>query len=194
MANVLAPRGFKPIRRMDGAMWTGQTTPYRIASGEATAIYTYDLVKVTTNGVIQRAAAGDQVRGIFMGVQFLDANGKVNKLPYWPAGQTLFAGLPANVVEAYVVDDPNIVVEAQFNGAAVPAQADVGATFNIAVGAGVAGDGLSRSTVDYSTLAATAQTFRLLKFLDRPDNDPLSANPRGEFTFAVHDYRVNTGI
>lgn len=193
MANVLAPRGFKPIRRLDGACWTGQVTPYRIASGEPTAIFTYDLVKLTTAGVIQRAAAGDQPRGIFMGCQYLDATGKAQKSPYWPAGQTLFGGLATNV-EAYIVDDPYVVVEAQFNGAAVPAQADQGANFDISVGAGVAGDGLSRSTVDYSTLVTTAKVFRFLKFLDRVDNDPLSANPRGEFVFAVHDFRVNTGI
>lgn len=193
MVNTIAPMGFKPMRRLDGAMWNGQTTPYKIASGYSSNIFMGDLVKFLTTGVIAAAAAGDQYRGIFMGVSYTDTTGKYFRVPYWPASTSLLGG-SVNNVEALVMDDPNVLMEAQFTTAGTPVNADKGASFNIAVGTGSTATGMSGASVDYSTLNTTLQQLRFLDFVDRLDNDRLSANSRGIFMPLNHDFRINAAI
>jgi hypothetical protein len=191
MANTLSPRGFQPHERNYGP-YNANTKPYLIASGYATSIFTFDLVKLVTAGVIQLAAATDVPIGIFMGVKYTDATGAFKVSPYWPASATL---LNATAVQAIVIDDPQIEFIAQFNGSSIPAQADVGAMFDIALnGGGSTADGLSRSVADYSTLATTTKALRFQRFLERPDNDTTTANSWGVFAFGAHALRVNTGI
>jgi hypothetical protein len=192
MANVAAPNGFKPIRRMDGSAWTVSSTPYRIPDNYGTAIYYGDVVKFVTSGVIQRAAAGDQFRGVFIGVKFIDSTGAAKILPNWPANQRLIT--TGAYAEALVVDDPFVVFAAQFTGAGTPAVADLGATFNISVGTPTSPNVMSVEGVDYTTLNTTLQQFRFLKFLDRVDNDTTSATSWGEFIPLKHDFLTQSGI
>ncbi|WP_376956379.1 hypothetical protein ABNQ39_00150 (plasmid) [Azospirillum sp. A26] len=190
MANVSAPLGFKPERRLDGAAWTGAVASYRIASGYSTSIYNGDVVKLINTGYLNRAGAGDQMRGIFIGCEYTNAAGQRIKSPYWPASVTTLA---SQDVTAFVIDDPNMVFEAQMNAAAtIPA--DLGANFNIVATAGSAATGLSAEQLDYSTLTTSAAQFRLIEVVSRPDNDPTSAYAKVLVAPALHDFRVNTGI
>lgn len=206
MANTFAPHGFKPVMRQDGAMWTGQTTLYRIANAYATAIYTYDMVTQATDGTITKTTAGTNAAstpvGIFMGCQYTGTNGVTIKSPYWPASTALL-GTSVNNVEAYIVDDPNIIFEAQFSnvGAAetgTHAQTDVGAMYDLTLASASAGGststGMTNASIDYASLVTTIQKARLVRWLDRQDNDPTLANARGLFAFGNHQFRLNTGI
>lgn len=206
MANTFAPHGFTPVMRQDGAMWTGQTTLYRIANAYATSIFYKDMVTQATDGTITKTTAGTNAAatpcGIFMGCQYTNSAGLTVKSPYWPASTALL-GSSLNNVEAYVVDDPNILFEAQFSnvGAAetgTHAQTDVGAMYDLSVAAasasGSTATGLTNASIDYASLVTTIQKARLVRWLDRLDNDPTLANARGLFAFGNHQFRLNTGI
>lgn len=192
MPNVNTPRGFKPTRMQSGAPWNGSLTSYRLANAYATAIYTGDVVKFVTSGVVQKASPGDQMRGVAMGFQWVGTDGVPRYSPYWPASTAVLGSGYANVL---VVDDPNVVFEANFtNSASVPAIADMGANFDLYDAGGSAASGLSGEGIDFTTLATTAKQFRFMDFVQRADNDTAAAYSRGIFAPALHDFRVNTGI
>lgn len=196
MPNIDAPRGFQPVMSVGGsAAWNGATNAYRIASGYATNIFTNDPVILLTTGYINIAAAASQIRGVATGFYWVGANGIPNYSPYWPAGTVTQGAKDATV---YVVDDPNTVFMAKFTGAATnPTVAAIGATFASTIGTGIIASGLSTSGANITTLNTTAQPWRFVDFVQRPDNDvaaATSAYAMGLFMPALHDLRVNTGI
>lgn len=192
MSNVDAPRGFQPINRFDGATWTGVLTPYQFASGYATSVFLYDVVKLTTNGVLQVAAAGDQFRGVVMGFQWIATNGNVISGPYWPASNTT---LNSAAVTVLVCDDPNVNYVTKLTGAATAlTQTAIGATFNLLAGTGNTSTGISGQGLDVASINTTALQFRLQAFLPNQNNDPTAAYASVVVVPALQDYRVNTGI
>jgi hypothetical protein len=192
MPNLDTPRGFKPTRMVTGQPYSGAMTPYKIASGYATAIYSGDMVKLVTAGTIEKAAVTEQIRGVAHGFKWVQADGVVRISPYWPAGTVTLGAQPA---EAYIVDDPEVVFEASFTGAAtVPTIALIGSTFDAVDAGGSAASGLSGQGIGIGTTAATAKPWRFFEFVERPDNDQAAAYARGLFVPALHDLRVNTGI
>src|ERR1700748_3596167 len=77
MANTNSPMGLVPVRGANSQTVTGGPRLYSHAAGDATALYKGDPVKIagtaqTINGVttpdIVRAATGDVICGVFMGV------------------------------------------------------------------------------------------------------------------------------
>lgn len=192
MSNTNSPRGFKPIGKVGGATYNGAVTPYRIASAYNTAIYAGDAVKLLSTGYINKAAAGDQIRGIVVGFEWTGSDGIPRKQNYWPASTATLASQDAI---AYVIDDPEVEFEAVFtNSTSTPAVADIGALFDLYDAGGSASTGISGEGIDYTTLATTTKVFRFQRFVPRADNDTASAYSRGVFVAALHDYRVNTGI
>jgi hypothetical protein len=192
MANSNTPRGFKPAVDNDFRPFNGGTRWYQLPSNFATAIYAGDVVKFLTTGYLAKAVAGDQMRGVVAGFRWTAATGIPVVGVYLPANTVTLNGAD---IQVQVYDDPNMVFEAVFtNSTSVPAFADKGATFNLIDTGGSAASGLSGEGIDYTTLNTTAQQFRFMDFVQRPDNDVTSANSRGLFAPALHDFRVNTGI
>lgn len=192
MPNENTPRGFKPVRMVTGAPFSGSQNPYRIANVYGTAIFQGDPVKLVTAGVIEKAAVADQIRGVFVGCQWVGADGVTRYSPYWPQGQATLGALGGT---AFVVDDPDVLFEAVFtNSTSAPAQADIGATFDGFDAGGSVATGLSGFGVNYASLATSAKPWRFIDFVQRPDNDIGFAYVRGLFAPALHDFRVNTGI
>ena len=87
MANVNGPVGLVPSRVLGGGCIT--SNPYSIASAYDTAIHVGDPVEMTgTSNNIGRAAAGTvNAIGVFAGCKFIDAEGRPQFKPYWPANQ-----------------------------------------------------------------------------------------------------------
>lgn len=206
VASVFSPKGFKPSMRADGAAFTGGYNPYRIVTNLGTVIAQGDMVKLLATGTIAACAAGDVPVGIFQGIQYTKSNGVIVKSNFWNGSDTL---LSFSSVEAYVVDDPNILYEGQIgnsastavgpeNSGTTHAQTDVGQMYDIAVGAGsfafTSLNGLSVQYADFNSGATSTKACRLVRYVDRVDNDPLAANPRALFAFGAHAFRVNTGI
>ena len=196
MPNVNAPFGFRPAKMVGGAPWNGATTSYRLNSGYGSNIFTGDVVKLLTTGYLAVAAATEQMRGVAMGFKWTGTDWIPRIMPYWPSGSVTQG---AADVEVLVVDDPNVIFEAQFGGATTDfSVALLGAIFEL--GAGTGGNtatGQSRQILDITTLKTTAGQFRLLEAVARPDNDlrtGQSAYARVLVQPSLHDFRVNTGI
>lgn len=195
MANVNAPNGFRPLGRSDGAPLGGNLHTYRIASAYNTNIFLGDTVKFLTSGVIALAAAGDQMRGVFMGCKYLDAAGVLQASKYWPANTALFNGSAQNSF-ALVIDDPNMEFEVQMNAAMANGQADIGANYQLSAGTGSTLSGLSGQQLNYASLTTGADQWRVVRYLERIDNDisVSQAFTRVVAIPALHDFRVNTAI
>lgn len=192
MANINAPRGFKPLRLVDGSPFVAVMNSYRLPSGYATAVAVGDVVKFLTTGYLAKAAAGDQLRGVVAGFQWTASDGTPKWAQVLPAG-TVTQNAADIVVQVY--DDPRIVYEALFtNSSTAPAMAQRGKLFNL-IDAGVnLSQGLSGEGIDQTTQSTSSGQFRALQPVSRADNDTTSAYQRWEFVAALHDFRVNTGV
>lgn len=193
MANVNAPRGALPMRRNDGSTAAFTFNPYTLVSGLAQNIFFGDVVKYTTTGVINLVTSAEQARGIFQGCEYTDATGTRIKSKYWPSGT-----VATNIV-CYVIDDPNISFEMQFDIAMASGSAAAqGKIYNLTgTVSGSTADGLSRSQLTYASQSSiSGGLVRVLSFINRPDNDSSSAQAfaKVECVFASHDFRVNAGV
>jgi hypothetical protein len=105
---VSAPYGLQPINSVDGKPYAGATRLIPIASTYNTAIFNGDIVRVAAGGTIQKStvtvdsttAAANNTYGVFMGVQYVNAQGQTVQAQYYPGNSA------ATSAVAYVVDDP----------------------------------------------------------------------------------------
>lgn len=136
MANTNAPFGFRPIRRYDGAAWSGNLTTCKMQI-TAGALNRGDCVKQLADGTVAVSAAADGhlMRGVFEGCHYLSAAlGYPIWSNYWP-GSGAVAG---TLVDAFIIDDPNVVFEAMANAGPI-ALADIGSNVDITVTASTTG-------------------------------------------------------
>ena len=99
---VSKPYGFRPVNRIDGMPYAGATQQIRIASTYNTAIYFGDTVKLVNGGSIELSGATTTgtILGVFMGCQYVNAQGQTIQAQYYP-------GTTATNAIAYVVVDPS---------------------------------------------------------------------------------------
>jgi hypothetical protein len=105
---VSAPYGLQPINSVDGKPYAGATRQLPIASTYNTAIYNGDIVTVVDGGTIAKSgvtddsttSAANYTYGVFMGVQYTNAQGQTVQAQYYPGNAA------ASNAIAYVVDDP----------------------------------------------------------------------------------------
>ena len=186
MANKDAPFGFRPTKMLGGAPFNGGQTEYGIDSTYNTNIFTGDAVELHTDGTITIAAAGQtNIVGVFNGCFYTDSTGKPNWSKYWPASTT------STDAVAFVVDDPNVLFEAQEDstdiGASWPANRGSNANF-VSTHAGSTKTGRSKQELDSDNITAATANFRIVELSKDPDNsDTASAN----CNFLV---RVNEGL
>lgn len=131
------PQGAVVTKSITGAPWTGQENPYPIISGYSNNIFKGDLVAIkaltdpstslTANVLVnywdlvtgQNPANETVVAvGVFNGCDYVsqDQTQIGNALPgrsFWPAGTLTQGNQPAT---AYVIDDPNAVINIQVGG------------------------------------------------------------------------------
>jgi len=105
---VSSPYGLAPINSVDGKPYAGATRQLPIASTYNTAIFNGDIVRVAAGGVIEKStvtvdsttAAANNTYGVFMGVQYVNAQGQTVQAQYYPGNAA------ATSAVAYIVDDP----------------------------------------------------------------------------------------
>jgi len=105
---VSAPYGLQPINSVDGKPYAGATRLIPIASTYNTAIFNGDIVRVAAGGTIQKSTvtvdstttAANNTYGVFMGVQYVNAQGQTVQAQYYPGNAA------ATSAVAYIVDDP----------------------------------------------------------------------------------------
>ena len=174
MATTATPYGLIPVKRADGMAYAGATSQYLIdPAGEATNLFYGQVVHIGADGYIalSTATGADATTnalptgttltgslGVFVGCSYINAQGQQIYAQYYPSGTT-------GVVTAYVVDDPNVIFQAQLDG--VADQSDVGAnTFFAAAQSTSTGStrtGNSTSALESTTVTTTA-AFRIMGF------------------------------
>jgi len=156
---VSAPYGLQPINSVDGKPYAGATRLIPIASTYNTAIFNGDIVRVAAGGTIQKStvtvdsttAAANNTYGVFMGVQYVNAQGQTVQAQYYPGNAA------ASSAFAYVVDDPMAAfkVAVTFSGNATVTtvnQSIVGTNMSVRQGTGSTTTGDSAVSV-YATNA-----------------------------------------
>ena len=176
MATTASPYGLKPVKRVDGMPYAGATEQFLIdPAGEATNIFNGQVVIIGADGYLALSTAtgadittnnlggsGVGAIGVFVGCEYVNAQGQVINSQYYPSGTT-------GVVKAFVVTDPNVTFQAQLDGSG--AQTVFGTnTFFAAVQSTSTGStrtGNSTSALD-ATVQTTAAAFRIVGFASNP--------------------------
>lgn len=185
MSLTASPFGFLARKHPTGQ---SRANPYNIAAATA-AIGYGDPVALDTNGQIIPATAGNDIIGIFAGVQYNDATGKPNLSKNWPGAVT-----GATQIQAFVYDDPNNVYEVQVaSGGTGYILSAIGAQANVVMGTPNASTGQSTSALNATLIAAASQgQFRIVGF---GPNGPYDATtnpfPEVQVQIAQHQYIAN---
>jgi hypothetical protein len=176
MASTATPYGLRPVKRADGMPYAGATSQYLIdPAGEATNIFNGQVVHIGADGYIALSTAtgadgttnalptGTTLTGsigVFVGCEYINAQGQLIFSQYYPSG---YAAPTGTSIKAYVVDDPNVLFQAQLDGTID--QSDIGAnTFFAAAqstSTGSTATGNSTSALDATTVTTTA-AFRIV--------------------------------
>lgn len=184
MANVNAPFGLRPVRKIDGSPWNGQTIRCYIASSYATALFIGDPVLWTTvlalkNGyypTIERSAGttGTVVRGV---ITSFEPNPNNLTQQYNPASTERWCN---------VCLGPDVVFQVRDNGGGTPTVVYQGQNAVLASGSGSTITGLSAYVLAAATTPTTTQahTLHILGLSDIEDNE------MGDY--AIWDVLLNT--
>ena len=201
MATTASPYGLKAVNHIGGTPYAGSTRLLPIASGYATNIYNGSVVAIVAAGTVEIVTDlgnnGDPfpagVIGVFVGCTYTDPNlGTVVFRQNFPTGTV------ADDIQAYIVDDPDVVFQAQADGAVT--QADLGQNTNFAaVQSTTTGDttnGNSNSAVSSTTAATATIAFRIVDFVDSPTSTVGDAftDLLIKFNAGIHSYDNATGI
>lgn len=170
MASTAAPYGLRPVNLIGGQPYAGSTRLIKIANAYAANIFYGQAVKFNgTSGTVEAdtsttALPAPGVVGVFVGCTYTDPNllYKVFK-QYWPSGTV------ATDAFAYVVDDPDVVMQAQANGTLV--QGDLGANIGFGTSAGNTLNGNSTTPLSNTSVNTTAALpLRIVGFVDGPES------------------------
>ena len=203
MATTAAPYGLKPVKRADGMPYAGAVSEYLIdPAGEATNLFYGQVVIIGADGYIALATgtgadlttnsvsgtSGVGGIGVFVGCQYVNAQGQVINAQYYPSGTA-----NGGAIKAYVVDDPNVLFQAQLDGAG--AQTVIGTnTFFAAAqttSTGNTATGNSTSALD-ATVVTTAAAFRIVAHVS-PASDAYP-DVLVKFNPGAHQMTNNVGL
>jgi hypothetical protein len=175
MASTASPYGLKAVNELGGLPYAGSTRSFLFdPAGYGANVYNGSLVYVKTTGYIEIVTAtgadattngfpvgtaNTGIVGVFVGCQYINAQGQVIYAQYYPTGTT-------GVVNAYVVDDPNVIFQVQSAGSVT--QAAVGANLFFSTGAVATGStstgNSTASVVAGASAVATTAAFRVVGF------------------------------
>ena len=177
MANTNDPNGFTPAYHLTGG--TIRPAQMRIESAYGTAIYSGDVVNLSSGYIIQGTATGSPV-GVFAGVYYEASDGSPTFSKYWTASTATLGSADA---KAYVYNDPDIVYEAQFT-AGTPAVSFIGNKYTLTTTAGSSSTGRSAEGVTATTSSGVALC---VGFVDTPSNS-IAAYARAFFRFPANPF------
>ena len=205
MAATASPYGLRPINRVDGMPYAGATQTFLIdPAGEGTNIFYGQVVIIGADGYLAISTAtgadvttnnlggnGIGAIGVFVGCQFVNAQGQVIDSQFYPSGTT-------GVVTAKVITDPSVAFQAQLDGSG--AQAVLGTnTFFAAVQSTSTGStrtGNSTSALE-STVVTTAAAFRIVGFVEIEGFSEIGdafTDVLVKFNPSAHSYLNNVGL
>jgi hypothetical protein len=167
MVASAAPYGMIPVRNQGAGYNTQGFETYPIADAYATAIYYGDVVKIASDGTIQKDTGTSTLTpfGIFLGCRYIEpATGYVLDSNYWPASLTT-----GYTPECKVMTFPWGEFQIQANGSVT--QANVGNNAAIIQTAGSSIFGRSRNALSASSINTTSSLpLRILRIVQNPNN------------------------
>jgi hypothetical protein len=205
MAATASPYGLRPINRIDGMPYAGATQTFLIdPAGEATNIFYGQVVIIGSDGYLALSTAtgadittnnlggnGIGAIGVFVGCEFVNAQGQVINSQFYPSGTT-------GVVTAKVITDPSVAFQAQLDGSGD--QSVLGTnTFFAAVQSTSTGStrtGNSTSALDASVVT-TAAAFRIVGFVELEGFSEIGdafTDVLVKFNPSAHSYLNNVGL
>jgi hypothetical protein len=205
MASTASPYGLRPVNRIDGMPYAGATQTFLIdPAGEATNIFYGQVVIIGADGYLAISTAtgadittnnlggnGIGAIGVFVGCEYVNAQGQVINSQYYPSGTT-------GVVTAKVITDPSVAFQAQLDGSG--AQTVLGTnTFFAAVQSTSTGStttGNSTSALD-ATVQTTAAAFRIVGFVELEGFSEIGdafTDVFVKFNPSAHSYLNNVGL
>ena len=168
MSSSATPYGARPVGTLSASgSFTGKVRHYGIASGYGTAIFYGDFVKLVAAGTVEKDTGTTSLTpvGIFLGVSYTDPNTSQKTFSqFYPASTA------ADDIQAYVLDDPNVLFEMQADGSA--AVTNIGNNVAVVQTAGSTSIGTSKNAIDISTAATTTATLpvRIVDISPKSDN------------------------
>ena len=202
MATTAAPYGLRPVNLIGGLPYAGSTRQIKIASAYSTNIFYGSIVAIVAAGTIEvplTPVVGSAANplpagtiGVFVGCTYTDPNLKYKIFSqYWPEDTV------ASDAMAYVVDDPNVLFQAQ--GAGSYAQADLGS--NVPLSAAQSNSTGSTTTGNSTSALGTAAVtsgiaFRIVDFVESTTSTVGDAytDVLVKFNPLSHSYTNPTGI
>lgn len=173
MTNSTSPFGALPVRYLSGGPYNGPGNVYGTASGDATALFIGDFVKLAGTGTtytsgaaqgtypdVTKAASGDVIVGVVMGI----ASPLFDSTIYRAASTTM---------PVYVCDDPNVIfaIQEANSGTALTAN-DLGLNINFTYAAGSTTTGYSGTVLDNASEATTnTLDLKLFGFQNQTTNE-----------------------
>jgi hypothetical protein len=203
MATTAAPYGLKPVKRADGMPYAGATSQYLIdPAGEGTNLFYGQAVIIGADGYIALATGtgvnltsnsiggttGVGAIGVFVGCEYVNSSGQLVQAQYYPSGTA-----NGGTIKAYVVDDPNVLFQAQLDGTG--AQTVIGtntffaAAQSTSTGSTVTGN--STSALD-ATVQTAAAAFRVVAHVS-PASDAFP-DVLVKFNPGAHQMTNNVGL
>lgn len=183
MSQVSRINGFRPVKYLNGAPWSGGGNVYFVPSSDATVIMVGDAVALAGDAraatgvptVTRLASATGIPLGIVVGIIFTGMGDTQNVPPVTDLNTPIYRR--ANT-DRYllVIDDPQVVFEVQLAGAG-PAAATVttavGLNGQFTLTAGNTVSGTSGMQLDSAGQATTATLpLKIIGLPNRPDNVP----------------------
>ena len=169
MASTAAPYGLRPVNLIGGQPYAGSTRLIKINNAYAANIFYGQPVSINSSGVVvadtgTSNVAATGVVGVFVGCTYTDPNLKYKIFKqYWPTGTV------ATDAYAYVVDDPDVVMQVQADDTVT--QAALGANIGLSTFAGDTATGNSETSADVASINTTATLpLRIVGFVDGPES------------------------
>lgn len=183
MSSVSRINGFRPVKTITGAAYTGQANVYFVPSSDSSVIMVGDAVKLLGDAraasgvptVTRVSGATDIPVGVVIGILFTGVGDTQNIPPVTDLNTPVYRRASTDRY-LLVCDDPNVIYEVQYAGTGVAAAtitANVGLNGQFTTTAGSTTSGASGMQLDSAGLATTATLpLKIVGFPARPDNIP----------------------
>jgi len=196
----MAAYGLKPVKRADGMPYAGAVTHYKIdPNGEATNLFYGQVVILGADGYVALATAsgadattnnlggsGVGALGVFVGCEYTNDQGQRIQSQYYPSGTA-----NGGDIVAYVVDDPNVLFQAELDATAEQTMVGTNTTFAAvqSTSTGSTSTGVSSSVLD-ATVATTAKAFKIVGL----NADESTTAVLVKFNPSFHRYTSDAGL
>lgn len=206
MANISKINGFRPVKHVTGAPYNGQSNIYAVASGDSTALFVGDVVKLAADGNATAgvqyvtalaagvAGAGQPALGVVVGI----INTKLDPVTGNMSAGSISLDTPVYrpaSTEQYVLvaDSPDLIyeVEATAAGSAYAfAVADIGQNANLFAGAGSTSTGNSAHSLNMSDKGTAATLpFKIMGVAAKVGNEVTGNYTKVNVQINNHQYK-----